>query len=110
MALFQASQCFSLNCKGKLLRAERPLVMGILNLTPDSFYAGSRFSGSEAVLQQAEHMLESGADILDLGGQSTRPGAELLGADVELQRVLPALEALIQRFPEAVLSIDTFYA
>jgi dihydropteroate synthase len=84
--------------------------MGILNLTPDSFYAGSRFNGFEAVLAQSEMMLEAGADILDLGGQSTRPGAAHVSAEEELSRVLPALEALLQRFPDAVVSIDTFYA
>ena len=84
--------------------------MGILNLTPDSFYAGSRFNGFEAVLAQSEMMLEAGASILDLGGQSTRPGAAPVSAEEELSRVLPALEALLKRFPDAVVSIDTFYA
>ncbi|MEN9511008.1 MAG: dihydropteroate synthase [Bacteroidota bacterium] len=110
MPLFEAAQYFSLNCRGKLLSAERPLVMGILNLTPDSFYAGSRFNGFEAVLAQSEMMLEAGASILDLGGQSTRPGAAPVSAEEELSRVLPALEALLKRFPDAVVSIDTFYA
>jgi len=110
MPLFDANQYFSLNCRGKLLEAERPLVMGILNLTPDSFYAGSRFNGFEAVLAQSEMMLKEGADILDLGGQSTRPGAVPVSAVEELSRVLPALEALLKRFPNAVMSIDTFYA
>ncbi len=84
--------------------------MGILNLTPDSFFAGSRFSGVDAVLQHAERMLADGADILDLGGQSSRPGAVQVSAEEELKRLLPALEALVKRFPEAVLSIDTFYS
>jgi len=110
MPLFQAAHHFSLNCRGRLLRAERPLVMGILNLTPDSFFAGSRFSGVDAVLQHAERMVADGADILDLGGQSSRPGAVQVSAEEELKRLLPALEALVKRFPEAVLSIDTFYS
>jgi dihydropteroate synthase len=110
MPLFDANQHFSLNCRGKLLYAERPLVMGILNLTPDSFYAGSRFNGFEAVLAQAEMMLEAGANILDLGGQSTRPGAAPVSDEEELIRVLPALEALLKRFPDTVVSIDTYYA
>lgn len=84
--------------------------MGILNLTPDSFYAGSRFSATDAVLQEAEKMLAEGADILDLGGQSTRPGAELIGAEAELRRVLPAVQALKKQFPDTILSIDTFHA
>ncbi|MEK7224124.1 MAG: dihydropteroate synthase, partial [Bacteroidota bacterium] len=66
---------FTLNCKGRLLTIDKPLVMGIINITPDSFYKGSRFEGTDAVLQQAEQMLRDGATILDIGGQSTRPGS-----------------------------------
>ena len=101
---------FTLNCKGRLLVAGKPLVMGIINSTPDSFYAGSRYEeANDALLQQAEQMLADGADILDIGGQSTRPGSRLLTAKEELARVIPAIEAIHRRFPEAVLSVDTFY-
>jgi dihydropteroate synthase len=101
---------FTLNCKGRLLVADRPLVMGIINVTPDSFYAGSRHEQSDAVLRQAEQMLADGADLLDIGGQSTRPGSRLLTAEEELARVIAPVELLCRRLPEAVLSIDTFHA
>jgi dihydropteroate synthase len=100
---------FTLNCKGRLLVIQQPLVMGILNVTPDSFYAGSRYEDSDAILQQAEQMLLDGAAILDIGGQSTRPGSRLLTAEEELARVVAPVEAIHRRFPEAILSIDTFY-
>jgi dihydropteroate synthase len=101
---------FTLNCKGKLLVASNPLVMGIINTTPDSFYAGSRRESIEAVVQQAGRMLRGGADILDIGGQSTRPGSEPVTATVEKARVTGAIDAIMQAFPNAVISIDTFYA
>jgi dihydropteroate synthase len=101
-------QIFTLNCKGKLLVAQRPLVMGVINLTPDSFYAKSRFSGMDHIVHQAEQMLIQGADILDIGGQSTRPGADQVTQDEELERVIAPLETLHRRFPEAVFSIDTY--
>lgn len=93
---------------GRLLDLSRPAVMGILNVTPDSFYAGSRISAVDAVLTKSEQMLEEGAAILDVGGASTRPGAEEIPADEELRRVLPAIEAILARFPDAVISIDTY--
>jgi dihydropteroate synthase len=84
--------------------------MGILNITPDSFYSGSRHNAIDHLLDTARQMLKDGATILDIGGQSTRPGSTLLDADTELQRVLPVIEALQQALPEAILSIDTFYS
>jgi dihydropteroate synthase len=84
--------------------------MGILNLTPDSFSDGGRLDSPERALRQATRMLSQGADLLDLGAQSTRPGAEEVGADAELQRLLPALRAIRQAHPGALLSIDTFHA
>lgn len=101
---------FTLNCKGRLLVAERPLVMGIINLTPDSFYAGSRFQGVDAILQLAESMLEQGASLLDLGAQSTRPGSIRLDPEAEWTRLAEPLLALNRRFPEAFVSVDTFHA
>lgn len=99
---------FTLNCKGRLLALDKPVVMGILNATPDSFYAESRLDGTNAVLQRAEQMLKDGATILDIGGQSTRPGSLAVGADEELKRVIPAIEAVHRSFPEAFISIDTY--
>lgn len=101
---------FTLNCKGKLLTADKPLIMGIINATPDSFYEGSRQRTTDGILQQAEKMIREGADILDIGGQSTRPGSERLNPDEELQRVIPGITAIHTHFPNVIISIDTFYA
>ena len=84
--------------------------MGIINTTPDSFYAGSRQQGVEAALQQASRMIEEGATVLDIGGQSTRPGSERISVEEELQRVVPVIAAVHQRFPDTLISCDTFYA
>lgn len=101
---------FTLNCKGRLITAGKPLVMGIINITPDSFYEGSRQSHLNTILQKAEQMLREGAAILDIGGQSTRPGSELITEEEELKRVIEPLAALHERMPEGIISIDTFYA
>ncbi|MCH2045586.1 MAG: dihydropteroate synthase [Saprospiraceae bacterium] len=99
---------FTLNLKGRIIDLARPRVMGILNVTPDSFYDGSKWTEVDAALYQTEKMLEEGADILDIGGVSSRPNAAKVGEDEELQRVLPIVEAILKRFPEVLLSIDTF--
>lgn len=101
---------FTLNCKGRLLAVDKPLVMGIINITPDSFYAGSRQQATDEILRKAEQMLKDGASILDIGGQSTRPGSERISAEEELKRIAGPLEALQNKFPEAYISIDTYYA
>jgi dihydropteroate synthase len=101
---------FTLNCKGRLLVVDKPLVMGIINTTPDSFYEGSRFMDMQEILRQVEKMLRDGADILDIGGQSTRPGSSQVGKEEELERVIPAIEAISLHFPEAIISIDTYHA
>lgn len=101
---------FTLNCNGKLLVADKPLVMGIINSTPDSFYEESRARNIDDILRQAEKMLKDGADLLDIGGQSTRPGSERISAEAEMERVIPAIESLHYNFPEAIISVDTFYA
>jgi dihydropteroate synthase len=100
----------TLNAGGKLIDLSRPKVMGIINLTPDSFYTGSRKQGVDAALQQAEKMLTEGADFLDLGAYSSRPGADDISMQEETDRLLPVVEAIVKKFPEAVLSIDTFRA
>lgn len=100
----------TLNCVGRLLDLSRPVIMGIINVTPDSFYAGSRFTELTAILQQAEQMLSEGAQVLDIGGMSSRPGARVITAEEEMQRVAPVIQALTQRFPEAIVSLDTVYA
>jgi len=89
---------------------DKPKVMGIINITPDSFYGKSRFTEQAGLLRQFEKMLIDGADIIDVGGQSTRPGSERITADEELSRVIPALELVCKEFPDAIVSIDTFYS
>lgn len=101
---------FTLNCNGRLLVVDKPLVMGIINTTPDSFYEGSRFTAMDDILKQAEKMLQDGADLLDIGGQSTRPGSSQVSAAEEAERVLPAIETVCLHFPEAFVSVDTYYA
>lgn len=93
---------------GKLIQAEKPMIMGILNLTPDSFYTISR-TNEEAIIERASLMIDQGADILDIGGQSTRPGAERISAEEEWSRVELGLAAIRKAFPEILISIDTFY-
>lgn len=93
-----------------MLVIDKPAVMGIINITPDSFYKGSRFSNIHAIIKQCEKMLLEGADIIDIGGQSTRPGSERVHVDQELTRVVPVIQSLCREFPEAIISIDTFYA
>ncbi|MGN6163345.1 MAG: dihydropteroate synthase [Flavisolibacter sp.] len=101
---------FTLNCKGRLLVIDKAIAMGIINTTPDSFYQGSRTGQRDDILFRAEKMLKEGATILDIGGQSTRPGSEQVDAAAELKRVIPAIEAIAKRFPDAIISVDTFYA
>lgn len=101
---------FTLNCKGKLLTITKPIVMGIINTTPDSFYIGSQQSTNNAVLAKATQMLQEGATILDIGGQTTKPGSQEVDVEEELKRVIPAIEQLIKAFPNAIISIDTYHA
>lgn len=101
---------FSLNCKGKLVLIEKPLVMGILNLTNDSFYAGSRQENIMDLHQKAAQMVKEGADILDLGAQSTRPGSTRITTGDELKKLLPALEMLNNFFPGIIISVDTYHS
>lgn len=98
----------TLNIAGKLLDLSTPQVMGILNVTPDSFFSGSRVMQVEDAYKKAKKMLSEGATILDLGGHSTRPGADAVSEEEELKRVLPVVEMIRKRFPEAIISIDTF--
>lgn len=99
---------FTLNIRGKLFCIEKPMVVGILNATPDSFYQGDLARGIEGMLGKAHQMIEEGAGILDIGGQSTRPGSLRISADEELKRIIPLITALHKRFPEIPLSVDTY--
>ncbi|WP_353483973.1 dihydropteroate synthase [Haliscomenobacter sp.] len=99
----------TLNCAGRLLNLDKPVIMGIINVTPDSFYAGSRFMELDDILRQAEIMLTDGAQILDVGGMSSRPGATIITAEEEVQRIAPVIDALVKHFPSAIVSVDTIY-
>ena len=98
---------FKFRIRGQLIAFDKPVVMGILNVTPDSFHGASRIA-PEDVVERAGVMLHQGAAILDVGGQSTRPGARDIGEDEEISRVIPAIRAIRRAFPEALISIDTF--
>lgn len=95
---------------GRVLTYDKMCVMGILNITPDSFYEGSRVSALADVVARVGQMLEQGAQVLDIGGESTRPGSDSVDGDEERRRVLPVIEALRREYPEAVLSVDTYRA
>lgn len=99
-----------INCRGKLISIEKPIVMGILNITPDSFFDGGKYNGLDAAIFQTEKMLQEGVTIIDIGAQSTRPGADIIGVDRELAIAMPVIETLVKQFPQAVFSIDTFHA
>lgn len=101
---------FTLNCNGRLFTAHDPVVMGIINTTPDSFYEGSRTEAVNEALARTEQMLTEGASIIDLGAQSTRPGSAAIGAEEEVRRLAPALEAIRKRFPDCFISVDTYHA
>ena len=87
-----------------------PQVMGILNLTPDSFYEASRHSNIDSAIAQANLFIQEGASIIDIGAQSTRPGAQMEGAEIEIKRLIPYIEAIHQHYPKQLISVDTFYA
>jgi len=98
----------TLNCNGTLLDLKNPIVMGILNLTPDSFYDGGKFNNERTILLQVEKMLSEGASIIDIGGMSSRPGAEMISEQEELSRVIPIIQLIKKKFPNTIISIDTF--
>lgn len=100
----------TINCGGRLLMLDQPRIMGILNINNDSFYAGSRQESVKMAVTTAGQMLADGADILDIGGMSSRPGAELIAAKTEQERVLPVIEAIKEAYPTAIISLDTVYA
>jgi dihydropteroate synthase len=101
---------FSIKSKGTLISLQKPIVMGILNTSPDSFYDGGKYSTLETALFQIEKMLLEGASIIDIGGFSSRPGADEISEEEELSRVIPFIERAIHTFPKVVISIDTFRA
>lgn len=98
----------TINCKGSLIDLETPRVMGILNLTPDSFFDGGKYNSEKDAILQTEKMLEEGATFIDVGAYSSRPGAKNISKEEELQRILPIIKKLIKEFPEILISVDTF--
>jgi dihydropteroate synthase len=104
------SSFYELTFPGGSLSLEKPRIMGILNITPDSFYAESRVMSAAELEDVAGKMIAEGADILDIGGQSTRPGAQRIDANTESERVLPAIETVRKAFPDICISVDTFYS
>lgn len=98
----------TINCKGKLIDLSVPKVMGVLNITPDSFYDGGKYKNPDAILSQTEKMLTEGATFIDVGAYSSRPGAAHVSLEEELDRMIPVVDMLLKNFPDILLSIDTF--
>ena len=97
-----------INCKGQLIDLSKPKIMGILNVTPDSFYDGGKYQSDSDILNQVEKMLSEGATFIDIGAYSSRPNAEHISEKEELSRLIPVIQKLIQEFPEIIISVDTF--
>lgn len=104
------TQIHSINCNGRLVQLDTPKIMGILNLTPDSFSDGGKFNNEKSALNHAEKLLKEGAEILDIGPQSTRPNADFLSTEEEINRIGNLISLIKKEFPEALISLDTFYA
>jgi dihydropteroate synthase len=98
----------TLNCNGQLIALDTPKVMGILNVTPDSFYDGGRFKDEKSILIQVEKLLNEGASFIDIGAYSSRPGADFVTEDEELKRLIPVVTLVHNSFPECLISIDSF--
>ena len=97
-----------LNLNNKLVDLTTPIVMGIINVTPDSFFRGNRFTTEKGILEGVENILTEGGKIIDIGGYSTRPSAELISQDEEIRRVSAALEIIFKKYPDVLISVDTF--
>ncbi|MVZ64881.1 dihydropteroate synthase [Sphingobacterium sp. DK4209] len=110
MPIFQTSPSQSINLSGHLMTFERPRIMGILNLTPDSFFDGGKYTQLDSAIKRAKQILDEGADIIDIGAYSTRPGAKPIGAAEEIERAVPIIEQIVREYPQAIISIDTFRA
>jgi dihydropteroate synthase len=98
----------TLNCQGKLIEFDKPIIMGIINATPDSFFEGSRNQSSTQLLNQVKNFVNEGVDIVDIGGYSSRPGADEVNENNEINRVLPAIKLIKNKYPKLLISIDTF--
>lgn len=100
----------SINCNGKLVDLNTPKVMGVLNITPDSFYDGGRYKDAKSVLNQTEKLISEGATFLDIGAYSSRPGADFISENEELKRIVPVVELIQKKNPDVLISIDSFRA
>ncbi|NOR27015.1 MAG: dihydropteroate synthase [Lutibacter sp.] len=98
----------NINCKGTLVNLSSPKIMGILNITPDSFFDGGKYNSSSAIINHAEKMLSEGATFVDVGAYSSRPGAKHISEEVELARITPIIKLLVEEFPNLLISVDTF--
>jgi dihydropteroate synthase len=98
----------TINCKGELIDLSSPKVMGILNLTPDSFFDGGKYKDETSILSQVDYMLSHGATFIDMGAYSSRPGAEHVPEDEELKRLIPIIDLILKKFPDTLISVDTF--
>ena len=98
----------SINCKGQLLDLSKPVIMGILNITPDSFYDGGNYNQNEKILQRLSQMINEGATIVDIGAYSSRPGSSHISEKEELSRLIPVLKLIVKFFPDLIVSVDTF--
>ncbi len=98
----------TLNLGGRLINLDQPKVMGILNVTPDSFFDGGKYENKEGLISQIEKLMQDGTDFIDIGGYSSRPGADFVTEEEEIKRISPAIQEIVNRFPEVIISIDTF--
>ncbi len=98
----------TINCNGKLIDLDSPKVMGILNITPNSFFDGGKHANEKAILTQVEKMLQEGATFIDIGGYSSKPNAEFVSEEEELNRLIPVIQNVVKEFPEIIISVDTF--
>jgi dihydropteroate synthase len=110
MKMLTPFPCQSINVKGSLMTFEKPIIMGILNVTPDSFFDGGKHNSLEDAIDHAAQMVNDGVDIIDVGAYSSRPGAPMISSQEEIDRAIPIIEALLKEFPQIPLSIDTFRA
>lgn len=110
MSFFPKYPAQTINARGRLITFEKPMIMGILNVTPDSFYDGGQHNGCESALAHAEQLITAGVDFIDIGAYSSRPGATPLSSQSEIDRALPVIQELSRRHPDVILSIDTFRA
>jgi dihydropteroate synthase len=108
--MYKLSQNTTINVKNKILDVANPVIMGIVNLTPDSFFDGGQYNSHEKGLERAELILKEGADILDIGAYSSRPGALVVSEEEELARLIPFIEKLVEIYPNVIISVDTFRA